>query len=285
MSHPQHIRYGLGGTITVELESRPSNALGKVVTADGTALGTITGTVSTVSTVLNVAASAGTRSLSVSSNTGMAVGGTFYLTDDPEEALIRKVDGCNVYLRRRLLYDHVNAANVNGNRVSFTVNSAVANTRFWDGHLEVNIDGGSEVKYVAVECSDYPVDTLCTTQQLFDVEPALYRLLDDEDDADRLRDSAAQHVLARLAAMSPVLRARVYPGGQEFAHAVALAAMMHLYGRQAGQDAADLFTRYRDRLESELQRVAQTTPRDDDQDGVVEASEKVSGRSGRLVLG
>ena len=114
------------------------------------------------------------------------------------------------------------------------------------------------------------------------MEPALYQLLDDEIDIERLRDMAASYVMSRLATMSPELRARVYPGGREFAHAVALAAMMHLYGRQGGEEARELYQRYRERLDSDIERTAQTTPRDVDQDRSVEASDKIGARSGRL---
>ena len=116
MSLPQHIQYGVGGNVTIELEDRPANALGVVYNDSGTSRGTITGTVSTIDTVLNVVATRGARTISVTSNTGMAVGENMKFTDDPETVKVRKVDGCNIYLRERLLNDHIDAANVVGTR-------------------------------------------------------------------------------------------------------------------------------------------------------------------------
>ena len=143
MSLPQHIQYTVGGTVKVELDERPKNVLGTVLTGDGTSRGVVTGTVSTIDSIINVAATRGAQTVSVLSNTGMAVGETMKFIDDPETVLIRKVDGCNVYFRQRLLNDHVNAANVTGTVVTFACNSAVANVQFFDGHIDCNVDGGS----------------------------------------------------------------------------------------------------------------------------------------------
>lgn len=284
MSLPQHIQYGVGGTIEVELDERPANVLGTVVDSDGTSRGVITGTVSTIDSIINVAATRGDRVVSVASNTGMAVGRTMRFLDDPETALVRKVDGCNVYLRQRLLNDHVNAANVVGTRVTFAANSAVANVLFWDGHIDCNIDGGDSFVHASVECTKYPTKDLCTDQDIFDIEPALYQLLDDEADLERWKNVASQYVLSRMASSSPDLRVRVYPGSAEFSHAVALAAMMYLYGRQHGDEAAEMYQRYKERLDSEISRVSQTTPRDTDQDKDVELSERISPYGGKLVM-
>jgi prepilin-type processing-associated H-X9-DG protein len=281
---PQHIQYGVGGTVEVELTARPTNALGTVYNGDGTSRGTITGTVSTIDTVINVAATRGTRTVSVSSNTGMGVGKTIKFIDDPETAIVRKVDGCNIYFRERLLNDHVNAANAVGMTVTFAANSAVANTLFFDGHIDINIDGGTSFVQTAVECTKYPLTNLCTTQDLFDIEPALYQLLDDDTDLERWKDVASQYVLSRIATSSPDLRARVFPGSSEFAHATALAAMMYLYGRQHGDEADEMYKRYKDRLDSEIARVSQTTPRDTDQDSSIELNERISAYGGKVVM-
>lgn len=284
MSLPQHIQYGVGGTVKIELNDRPTNALGTVLTGDGTSRGVITGTVSTIDTVINVAATRGDRSISVSSNTGMEVGKTMKFIDDPEVVKVRKVDGCNVYLRERLLCDHVNAANVVGTEVTFSCNSTVANVLFWDGHLDINIDGGSSFVHTSVECTKYPVTSLCTTQDLFAIEPALYQMLDDDADLEQWKNIASQYVLSRIATSSPDLRVRVYPGSAEFSHATALAAMMMLYGRQHGDEAGEMYQRYKERLDSEISRVSQTTPRDTDQDADIEPGERISSYGGKVVM-
>ena len=284
MSLPQHIQYGVGGTVTIELEDRPTNALGTLIKGDGTSLGVITGTVSTINTTLGTAATRGTSTLNVAANTGMAVGKTIKLTDDPEVALIQKVAGTTVTLRQKLLNDHIAGAAAQSTEVSFSCNSSVANTLFFDGHIDVNVDGGSYFAHTSVECTKYPTRDLCTTQDLFDIEPALYQLLDDSADLERWKDVASQYVLSRMATSSPDLRVRVFPGSSEFSQATALACMMMLYGRQHGDEAAEMYQRYKERLDSEIARVSQTTPRDTDQDATVELSERISPYGGRVVM-
>jgi hypothetical protein len=124
---------------------------------------------------------------------------------------------------------------------------------------------------------------LASTQILFDLEPMAHQLLDDEADAERLKDMAVEYVLGRIAAIAPDQRARVMPGDREFEYAVGLAAWMMYYRRQRGDDAAELYERYKDSLDSEIARVAGTTPRDADQDKSVEIDERISARSIRII--
>jgi hypothetical protein len=60
--------------------------------------------------------------------------------------------------------------------------------------------------------------------------------------------------------------------------------MMYLYGRQHGDEADEMYKRYKERLDSEITRVSQTTPRDTDQDSSIELNERISPYGGKLVM-
>ena len=279
MSLPQHVTCGVGGTIHVDVKDLPLNARVSILDFDGTALvSSGTANVSQVNTTLSGAGTKGDTAINVSSNTGFAVGVTCWLQDDPEEILVRKISGGTISLRRPLMYDHANAATVEGSRISYTVNAAVANTPWWDGRAEWNIDGTIQ-HYTAVECTKYPLVRLATAQDLFDIEPKIYHLLDDEADIERLLDLGMEQVLKRVALSAPDLRARVYTGSMEFRHATALAALSLYYMRQPGEMAKDMWTRYREELEKEIQAICQVVPRDANQDGTMTADERPSVRT------
>ena len=160
----------------------------------------------------------------------------------------------------------------------------MANVLWFDGHIDINIDGGSSFVQTSVECTKYPLTSLVTVQDVYAIEPALYQMLDDDADIEQWKNIASQYVMSRIAVSSPDLRARVFPGSSEFSHATALAMMMFLYGRQHGDEAKEMYDRYKDRLDSEINRVSQTTPRDTDQDSTIELNERISPYGGKLVM-
>lgn len=275
MSFIQHLQYGFGGTVQAILDDRPSVATCRIVAGNGTEiLAPTTATISSINTTLLAAATKGDLQINVASNAGIVNGMTFFIQDDPEEVLIKRVSGNTVYLRRPLMYDHVNAATCEGTRISLDVNSATASTLFWDGRCEWNI--GTKQIYTSVECTKYSLDQLCQMQDIYDIEPKLYYLMDDEDDIVRLKTAATQHVLTKLTAVDRDARARIYPGSSEFVQAVAFAFMMLFYMRQRGDDSAQLVERYKASLENEINMIATMMATDRDQDGVVEAEDKLS---------
>ena len=278
MSLPQHITKDFGGTVFIDRDALASSATVSVYDGDGCLLiDSADATVSSVNTTLTSAVSRGDLSITVESNTGLSNGSTPIVTDDLEQLLVRSIDDDVVYLRRPALHDHDNGSAVVGSRITYSVNSDVASKLWWDGRAEWTIDG-TERAYTACECTKYPLDMSAapSEQDLFDEEPQLYNILDSEVDVYRVRELALQEVLKRLASASKDLRARVYPGSMAFRRAGVMAAMMAVYRRQRGQEAADLYERYKAELDAEISVICQATPKDSDQDGVVEENEKSS---------
>lgn len=284
MSLPQQLVYGAGGTVSIDVPRLPQNAQVTVLQSDGTVvIGPVAATLSAINTLLNTTCYAGDLAINVANTTGIAANSTFWLQDDPEEVLARKVGtGGTVTLRRPLLYDHVVNAVVEGTRLSYEVPAANASTLFWDGRAEWNIDGAGVTDYTAVECGKYPLRRLATAQDMADIEPQLYNLIDSEASLERLLDLAFERVLSRVATMAPDMRTRVFTGSSEFRHCTALMAWTLFYMRQRGPEAQGLYERFGKELDGELARICQVVPRDADQDGTVEIDEKASVRTVRL---
>ena len=281
MSLPQHLTYLEGGTVSIDVLDLPAVANVSIVSGDGTTHGSgIAATVSTIDTTAANAITRGQRAINVVSATGMSVGQTMHIQDDPEEVLIRKVDGLEISLRRPVTLDHVTGATIEGSCITAAINSAVAGDLWWDGRCEWIIDGVKQ--FTAVECTKYPLDRLATVQDILDIEYSFYHLKDEELDVERLLDSALGDVLARIAVKSPDLRTRVFPASSEFRRVTALGALRMFYMRQRGEDARELFERYSGELIAEIDRICGTVPRDADQDGVIEPGDRVSFRSVRL---
>jgi len=282
MSLPQHIQFGKGGTIGIGVAAAATAATVTMRDGAGTAkFSDQDAVVSTINTTITGAISAGATSINVASNTGILAGSTMHILDDPEELLVAKVATLAVTLRRPALYAHVNAANVAGSRITFSVNAAVANTLWWDGHAEWNIDG--TIDYTSVEVTRYPMIRRATAQDMFDLEPKLYDVLDGEQDVDRLLDVAHEYVLGELSKMSPDSRARVIPASASFRTATCLAALYIHYRRRAGEESRELADRYSEYTKRELDSITSANPRDADQDLTVRGDEKISARTIRLV--
>lgn len=271
MSLPQHITYNTDSTLTLYLTSRPTTVTIEVETDAGgevVASGTAT-TVNSVNTTLSSAASKGDRTVSVASATGISNGSKLALTDVPEHVLVKSVSGTTVTLRRPLLEDHASGTTCQGYTVTYTVSAADADTLFWRGRAIWMVDGAPY--YTAVECTKYPLRRQATMNDIWAVHSKAHQVIPPEMDTEEALAVAHEDVLSHIAAKAP---ARVFTGGQEFNRAVAFAFCVNLYRDQSNERGTVLFERFSAALENELEKITQTTPRDTDQDGVVEASEQ-----------
>jgi len=238
-------------------------------------------TISTVDTKLNAAVSRGATAINVNANTGFAVGGKFWLQDDPEEALCQKVAGVAITLRRPLTRDHIAGAAIEGTRVSYACNATDAGMAFWDGHLDWNLAGVIE-EQSCFECTEFFNVRRATVQDLYDEDPQFYSLWDPKMDLERALDLAHDDVLSFVATKPADQRARVVPASREFIKATVFQFFHRLYRPRAGNDNAELAKSYRAQTIEEIDRMCLILPRDADQDGVVEVSEKIAHGTVRL---
>lgn len=271
MTLPQHLLYAKGGVIHIDVATLPAAATVEIRDAsDGTRMAHAEATISTINAALAANVSAGDMSVSVDSNTGLSAGKTFWLRDDPEELLCRSVEGTTIRLRRPALYDHVNAARVEGARVQCNVAAAYANVLWWDGRAEWNIDGATH--YTSVECTKYPITRLASAQDLFDLEPKLFDVIDRETDVERWLDNAHEMVMGEISKTAPDQRARVFTGSMEF-KSVTAAAALYLHYMRRGSDMRETWW---SEFERRLGSVVTTTPRDPNQDGTIELGGRIS---------
>lgn len=284
MSLPQYIGYEEGGTVFIDVSGLPTTATVAIEDGNGSEiLSTTNATISTINTTLAANIDRGDMSFTVASNTGFEVGKTCWLQDDPEAVLIKKIEGTKIYTRRPIIYDHTAGAEVEGGRVTLDVNAATATDLFWDGRVIWNIDGTKN--YTSIECTKYPLERLATSNDLADLEPKIYDVLDSESDVERLLDIGHQHVLKQIAVKAPDLRARVFVGSMAFKTATAYAALMIHYGRRGNDSAREQASYYEKMLNKEIDAVTITTPRDADQDEDIEESERMSMRTVKLYRG
>jgi len=276
VSLPQHITQNVGGTVSIDLLTRPTTVTLDIYTGEGAAIvSSASGTVSTINTTLSSAAARGATSIAVAAATGIAAGKVFWIQDDPESVLAYKLATLAVSLRRPLLKDHVSGATVQGTQVTYSVASTAAATLFFDGRVKWTIDGVTE--WTALECTKYPLKRHCSIQDVIDRQPMLYEILTPGVDTERLLDLAHDEVLERIGVLGR--RIRVFPASSEFVSATAMAALMLHYQPQATDEGTRLYERYESLTQREVERVVEITPRDENQDGVVQAAEKVSMRS------
>jgi hypothetical protein len=283
---PQHLQYKKGGVIVADFDELPHNVTVRIAdSSDSTIQTHVACYVSSVNTATNCVASAGDMELNVLSNTGVARGVKFWLQDDPEDVLVRKVSGETVYLRRPLLRAHVNAATVEGSRATFVAGSNVANSLFWDGRAEFNVrwaDANTSLVPVAIECTRYPMTRTATAQDMIDLEPDLYHILSAYEDIERALDDAHEFVLMEIAKAAPDMRARVFTGSVEFARVTALAAAYLRYATKPGAVATEQADKFKGLFDQYLAGVVLTTPRDANQDKVIEGNERMSSRTVRI---
>lgn len=275
MSLGQHIRYGVGGTVHLDLLDRPANALCSAYKGDGAQVwASRTCTVSSANTIINAAVAAGDWSVNVVSNVGISAGGKFWLQDDPEELLCRKVAAGVIHLRRPAMLNHVINALVEGTRISYAANSSDANGLFWDGHIDWNIEG-KVTHQTALECTKYSIQRVATAQDIFDEEPMFGNLKDEQLDVERTLDLAHQDVLLRIAAKNPDARARVFPASSEFVQATVFAFMERFYRRRPGEENRQIRGDYEKKLTEEVDCICGVLPSDANQDGAVGITERL----------
>lgn len=271
---PQHITYQRNGTVSVEVPFLPSAATIRIVDGSGSeVMNHRLATISTINTGLQVAANVGNWAITVNANTGAAAGLTAWLQDDPEEIAIRQVAGTTLHLRRPLLLDHASGARIEGGRIAYDVNADFTNSLFFDGRCEWNIDGS--LYFTDVECGRYPNRRLASTQDLFDCEPRLQDVISRGVDPERLLNNAHELVLGEVAKRAPDQRTRLFVGSMGFKQATAAMAMYTFYIDRQG-DAKEAWWA---EFERRLATVITVTPRDADQDGTIEAEERMSSRT------
>lgn len=282
MSIPQHIIKDDGGTVSINLTSQPTTARVWVEMDDGTDVVTnAAGTISTIDTTLSSAATAGDRTVSVASATGISSGSTILLAAPKERVTCKSISGTTVTLWQPLQQDHASGTAAQGARVTYAVSASDADTLFWDGRVKWEIDG--VVEFTAVECTLYPLHRRASLTDLADLDPMIVDILEAEADPEKLLDAAHGDVLSRIGSRG---RVRVYPAGPEFNRAVALQCMSNYYGAQSSDSADRLYERYRDRATVELDRIMANIPRDEDQDGKAnEPEERMNFRSVPVIRG
>lgn len=286
MSLPQHILYNVGGTVSIWAPVRPvaTQTVSCYTGGGGEVFAAQDATIEAIDTTLSSAATVGSRSLAVASATGIAAGSTLLLSSF-EQVVVKSISGTDVTLRRPLLDSHASGAAAQSCKLSYAVTAEQAATLFWDGRLEWLVDEGEAAETVyhqAAICTKHRFYRAADEADWLDEEPLLYDVLDPNADPDRQLDRALNDVVSRLSALTEG-RAWSYVGPDSFKRATVYAAQMNLYRKQAGDDAEQLYERYRAEFQSELERVvAGTAWRDADQDGAVDASEQRSARSMRL---
>jgi hypothetical protein len=266
--------YGQGGLLHLDVPSRPSNALVSGYTGDGAAVfASRTCNVSSVNTTLGNSASKGDSAINVASNTGLAQGVRCWVQDDPEEVTVRAVSNGTIYLRRPLIRDHVSGALVEGTRVAYQANATDAGALFWDGHIDWNL-AGQVAHQSTFECTRYLATRVATVQDLEDEDSNFYNLMDPKMDIEQMLDLAHEDVLKHVAAASPDGRVRVAPSSREFVQATVFAFFWRLYRPRT--NTQELAKSYASALVDEVKRVVAAIPRDSDQDGVVESTDKIT---------
>lgn len=276
MPLPQHLTLNYGGPLSLDLSYRPVNAVAMVLAGDGTTIvGNVTATVDSINSNTLSALVAGNVAIGVSNGQQFSPGVEFWVRTPDEKARCKTVSGNIVSLWQPLLYGHASGVAVEGSQVKYVVPAANCIQRFWDGRVKWTVDANA-VFYTAAECTDYPLQRIATVQDLFTEHPLFHHLIDGYEDAERLLDAAHEDVLVRIGGK---MRTRVFTGSREFVRATVYCALANHYRRQQSDEATTLFERYAELLQEELQRIVETTPRDEDMDGVVSQPEKKSARS------
>jgi hypothetical protein len=282
---PQHLQYNVINTVTFFAASQPTAAVVSLYTDENNAIfEDQTATIESVDTTLNGAVSAGATSIIVAANTNIDAGDRLIIADPVEEVLVAATPASTtVTLRRPLLHDHATGEKVQSTRLTFSVSAANSATKFWDGRLKWTLDTNT-IRYQDCICTEYAFYRAATEQHLFDEEAKLQTLLDPEDDVSRLLDDGLAEVVARVNALTQG-RAWSYTGPTQFAAATVFAALMAFYRSRPGTVAGEMMARYEDTLQKELTLITGASPRDTDQDGVIEREEQVMRRSGMIRRG
>lgn len=278
-SLPTHILYSAATPIEIDVDVVPAATQTVTLrTGDGGAIFSDQNvTASTISTTISASASAGDRTITVASATGISSDREFWLRTPNEKVKCKTISGTTVTLYAPLVYSHASSSTAEGTRLTYTVTAAQAATMFWDGSLQwiIDVDTNTERHYhQACICTRYPFYRVATLVDWRAEEPKVSDLIEDELDVERFLDEALAEVIERIAAKTEG-RAWAYRGPHQFKRATIFAAQMAHYRHMAGDEAERLYRRYIESLDDELQRVvAGIATRDTDQDQIPEATEQ-----------
>lgn len=281
MTVPQHIVYGVGGTLTLNVATLPAAATVTVKTDTGSALVTAaSATISSIDTTLSSAAARGARTIAVADATGVTSGAEIRLQDPPEVVRCKSLSGTTVTLWRPLLHAHASGTVADGITVTYAVQAADADALFFDGRAEWTLDSAL-ADITSVECTRYPLKrpSAISASDLADELPDLHQILGIEDDSEALLDEAHAEVLERIGGKA---RVHVYTGSNGFKRACVFAACVRIFRRRPGDQSQQLYERYMEALTRAIDDLQGYVPNDADQDGIVEEGERQSQNTGRI---
>ena len=277
---PQHITYGVGGTIYFYATARLTSPTVTIKTDKGTVIVSAqAATQVNVATTLSSAASAGDSTISVTSANNAAYGQEIILSAK-ETVIVKSISSNVITLQRPLIMDHASNAACQCNTISYTVLAADADTLFWDG-IATWYNNSVWYAQTPVECTRYPLFRLTTLQDVWDECPQLRDLLSPNDDPERLLKLAHEDVLTTISAID---KATVFfASGKEIARAVVFQFLVNYYRHEAQESSEILYNRYQMALAEEIKKVVSILPRDADQDGVVESNERMRANFIRMI--
>ena len=277
MSLGQHLIHNQAGSVAIELNTRPTTATVSILTNEGSALVTnASATITSISTTLNGAVSAGATTFVVTNASNITSGTELWIRTPDEKTRCKTVSGTTVTPYAPLLQAHATGVTCESTRLTYSVAAADNDTLFFDGRVQWVLDG-EIAHYQSIECTKYPLARLCQTTDLYDLDPCFSRILEIEADHESQLDIAHNDILARIGAKA---RVRVYPGSTEFVRATAFMFAANHFGAIATDSAERMYERYMERAEAEISRVTALVPRDEDQDGVAnEPHERISART------
>lgn len=277
MSLPQHLLRDVGGTVSLELLTRPtSNVTVSVYKHDGAAVVEDKScTISSVDTTLNGAHVIEQTAISVANATGISEGTAFWLRDPNERVVCKTVTGTIVELWDGLMFAHSTGVTVEGTSATYTVSGSDASDEFWDGRAKWSVDG-TYSEMTAVECTIYSLPRRATIQDVIRKNPRILDELDANANVEDLLNSAHEDLLTDIGSKG---RARVFTGSAEFSAAVASRFLVNHYQPMMGDEAERLYDRWKEVYALERDKAVAITPRDADQDGEVEAHEVLSLRN------
>lgn len=273
MALVQHIAYGVGGVISVEPTTRPANALITIYDNEGAVIvNNQTMTVSAANCILTAAVNARAKTITVDNGALITEGMRLRIANPTEWARVKVVLGNTVGLWSPLRENHANAVAVQSTKCTYAVGAGNADATFFDGRARVELSS-NQVMYTGVECTLYPLTRTATEQDLYEVNPQFAQLLAAEEDPEAALDAAHEYVLEQLGKRG---RARTYPASSEFNRCVALAFARNHYLGQSTEVARQSFEKFDKECGEAIATVMANLIPDDDQDGVISASEQRS---------
>lgn len=267
-----------GSILTDELHERPdASPTFAVLSPSGGSLATGTGSVDSVNTTLNGAASAGATSVVVTSASGIAVGRRYLLTGSEESGgewvTVSAISGTTITLARPLRIAHATGASVQGTRITCAVTAAACATIYRGCRVEITYTVSAATRpvlSVEFDVTRYALRTGLTLEHVRDLDPLVLKRASTGTVWPAVITAAWERIVSRIGLQKD-------PGGlvgaidltQPHALQVLLLVAEQSQGEEARATAADL----RARLDAELTAILASRAFDDDQDGSVEAHE------------